>query len=324
MKAAIINELGATPVYSDYPNPVPSNESELLLHVKAASVKNLDKLRASGQHYASYTELPAVVGIDGVGTLEDGTLVYAQGISGTLAEQALVRKGQYVPVPAGLDLAQAAALPNAVIGAAMALRFRAKMNAGDVVLINGATGVTGQLAVQLAKLAGASRIIVTGRNTGILEELRTLGADEVISLLDSDETVIERIRKVHQETPVSCVIDYLWGKPMEWILTAFKGGGVAVFTTQVKIVTVGSMAGEQITLASGTLRSAAIELLGSGLGSLSKDELTRFYTEILPEVFELAKQGKLKIKTELAPLSDIGKVWEKEPDSGVRLVISVD
>ncbi|WP_343632011.1 zinc-binding dehydrogenase [Fluviicola sp.] len=324
MKAAIIKELGQTPVYSDHPDPVPANETELLMNVKAASVKNLDKLRASGKHYASYTELPAVAGIDGVGTLEDGTLVYAQGISGTLAEQALIRKGQYVVVPQGLDIIQAAALPNAVIGAAMALRFRAKMKKEDVVLINGATGVTGKLAVQLAKHDGASKIIVTGRNKSVLEELRGLGADEVISLLDSDEAIIERLKSIHRETPISCVIDYLWGKPVELIISALKGGGVNSFTPQVKIVTVGSMAGENISLGSGTLRSSAIEILGSGLGSLSREDLHRFYKEVLPEIFELAKDGKLKLDTYTAPLSEVEKAWELALEGGVRLVISVD
>lgn len=324
MKAAIITELGTTPKYNDFPNPVSANDNELLIKVKAASVKNLDKVRASGTHYASYTELPAIVGIDGVGELEDGRLVYAQGISGMLAEEALVRKGQYVLVPAGLDLAQAAALPNAVIGAAMALRFRAKMKKGDVVLINGATGVTGQLAVQLAKHDGASKIIVTGRNQQVLNELRALGADEVVSLLDSDEQIIERIKTLHSENPINCVIDYLWGKPIELIISAFKGGGVNTFTSQVKIVTVGSMAGETIGLNSGTLRSSAIELLGSGLGSLSKENLNSFYTEILPEIFDLAKSGKLKLNTQVFPLSEIETAWNSDLNGGVRLVIYID
>nr|WP_294859656.1 zinc-binding alcohol dehydrogenase family protein [uncultured Fluviicola sp.] len=324
MKAAIIRELGATPIYTEFPDPIPANENELLINVKAASVKNLDKLRASGKHYASYTELPVVVGIDGVGELEDGTLVYAQGISGMLAEKAVIRKGQYVLVPKGLDLAQAAALPNAVIGAALALRFRAKMKPGDVVLINGATGVTGQLAVQLAKHDGASKIIVTGRNEQILTELLSLGADEVISLLDSDEEIVERIRSVHSENPINCVIDYLWGKPVELIISALKGGGVNTFTPQVRIVTVGSMAGETISLNSGTLRSSAIELLGSGLGSLSKEDLNSFYNQILPEVFELAANGKLKLNTRIFPLSEIATAWNLELNGGVRLVISID
>ncbi len=324
MKAALIYELGNTPVYSDYPNPVPAQEDQLILKVKAASVKNLDKLRASGKHYASYTELPAVVGIDGVGILEDGTLVYAQGISGMLAEEALIAKGQYVVLPEGLDVFQAAALPNAVIGAAMALRFRAKMQKGAVVLINGATGVTGQLAVQLAKHDGASRIIATGRNEATLKHLKKLGADEVISLLDSDEEIVSKLKTLHRETPINCVIDYLWGKPLELIITALKGGGIQTFTPQVKIVTVGSMAGETIALDSETLRSSAIELLGSGLGSLSKADLQAFFTEILPEIFQLAAAGVLRLNTQILPLSDIEKAWNMELNGGTRLVISVD
>jgi NADPH:quinone reductase-like Zn-dependent oxidoreductase len=180
------------------------------------------------------------------------------------------------------------------------------------------------LAVQLAKHDGASKVIVTGRNAAVLEELRSLGADEVISLLEPDEQIMERIRVLHKEHPISCVIDYLWGKPVELILTALKGGGMNTFTPQVKIVTVGSMAGESITLNSGTLRSSAIELLGSGLGSLSKEDLNRFYTEVLPEIFDLAKHGKLKLNTLVLPLSEIEKAWNLELNGGVRLVISID
>jgi NADPH:quinone reductase-like Zn-dependent oxidoreductase len=323
MKAAILSELGKTPSYSDFPDPIPS-EGQLVIDIKTASVKNLDKLRASGKHYASYTELPAVVGIDGVGKLPDGTLVYAQGISGMIAEKSLVSEGQYVVLPKGMDLVQAAALPNAVIGAAMALRFRAKMQQGSVVLINGATGVTGQLAVQLAKHDGASKIIVTGRNPEVLEQLRSLGANEIISLTESDEYIISKIKAIHEETPISCVIDYLWGKPIELMITALKGSGINTFTPQVKIISVGSMAGEKIMLDSSTLRSSAIELLGSGLGSLSRDEIKKFYTEILPEIFDLSVAGVLKLETHVMPISEIETAWNMEVKRGARLVILMD
>lgn len=323
MKAAVIQQLGTVPVYSEHPDPSPSGD-QLIIHVKAAAVKNLDKLRASGKHYASYTELPAVVGIDGVGELEDGTLVYAQGISGMLAEKALVRKGQFVRLPEGLDLVQAAALPNAVIGAAMALRYRAQTKPGDVVLINGATGVTGQLAVQLAKHDGASKVIATGRNEAVLNELKALGADEILLLSNSDEEIKEQIKRIHRETPIHCVIDYLWGKPVELIIAALQGGGVNTFTSRVKIVTVGSMAGESIALHSGSLRSSAIEILGSGLGSLSKEDLADFFTTVLPEVFNLARNGKLQLQTHVVPLSEIETAWNMELNGGTRLVVSID
>jgi NADPH:quinone reductase-like Zn-dependent oxidoreductase len=323
MKAAVLHTFGKPPVYDNYPDPVPENEDQLVMTIKAASVKNLDKMRASGTHYASYTHLPAVVGIDGVGVLADGTRVYAQGIAGTIAEQALILKGRYVALPDGIDDATAAALPNAVIGAAMALRYRASIKKGDTVLVNGATGVTGQLAVQIARHYGASRIIATGRNAALLEKLKTMGADVTISLHQDDAAVIAQIKEEHAAKPIDIVIDYLWGHPVELIITALKGGGINAFTPVVKIVTVGSMAGEHIQLGSGILRSSAIELLGSGIGSISKEAMGKFITEVLPEMFQLVAEGKLHIETEIADLKDIETVWHKSIDAGKRLVIKM-
>ena len=321
MKAAVLHQLGSIPIYEEFPIPIPQNEHQLILNLKASALKNLDKLRVSGKHYASYTDLPVVVGIDGVGVLEDGTRVYAQGITGMMAENALISKNSYTILPDKIDNLTAAALPNTVIGATMALRFRAKMEKGDVVLINGATGVTGQIAVQIAKLDGASTIIVTGRNSVSLEKLKSLGADVIVSLMQDDESLINQLKEIHRITPVNIVIDYLWGHPVEMIINALKGGGVNNFTSKVRLVTVGSMAGENINLASGTLRSSAIEILGSGIGSISKEEMHLFNTEILPEMFQLAAEGKLSIETESAPLSEIETIWNYKSAPGKRLVV---
>lgn len=322
MKAAILHQFGHAPEYQDFEDPTPA-EDQLVMTVKAASVKNLDKLRASGTHYASYTHLPAIVGIDGVGVLADGTRIYAQGVDGTIAEKALVRKGMYTVLPQGVDDITAAALPNAVIGAAMALRYRAAIQKGETVLINGATGVTGQLAVQIAKHYGAGKIYITGRNTAILEQLKASGADEIISLSQSDDEIIRQIKALHAGNQINVVIDYLWGHPVELIIKALKGGGVHNFTPRVRIVTVGSMAGEDIKLSSGTLRSSAIEILGSGIGSLSQEEMKLYATEVLPEMFQLAAEGKLKIQTETAPLKNIAHAWGKVIAPGSRLVITI-
>jgi len=323
MKAALLHVLGSAPAYDTCPDPVPQNEDQILINVKAASIKNLDKMRASGKHYASYTELPAVVGIDGVGVLQDGTRVYAQGITGMIAEKALIAKGRYVVLPEKIDDATAAALPNAVIGAAMALRYRAGMKKGDVVLINGATGVTGQIAVQIARHYGASKIIVTGRNQESLQKLKKLGADVVISLHEGDETIIHKIKEEHKTTPINIVIDYLWGHPVELIITALKGGGLHGFTSIVKIVTVGSMAGENIQLTSSILRSSAIEILGSGIGSISKEAMDKFSSEVLPEMFQLAADGLLHIETETVALKNIETAWHKDTAPGKRLVVVI-
>ena len=136
MKAAVLNKLGTSPVYQDVEDPVPKNEEQILIKVKAASIKNIDKLRAGGKHYASYKELPAIVGIDGVGILENGKRVYAQGLTGMLAERALISRNRFSVLPDKIDDIVAAALPNAILGTSMALLFRAKMQKGHSVLIN--------------------------------------------------------------------------------------------------------------------------------------------------------------------------------------------
>lgn len=323
MKAAVLTQFGLPPIYSDFPDPIPENDTQQLITIKASAVKNLDKFRASGKHYSSYKTLPAVVGMDGVGVLENGQRVYAQGITGMIAEKGLISTSKYTLLPDGLDYATAAALPNAVLGAAMALRFRAGMKPGDTVLINGATGVTGQLAVQIARHYGASQIIATGRNHEALEKLKQLGADTV-SLKQDDEEIIKQLKNIHVHSTINIVIDYLWGKPIELILTALKGqGGLNSFTPKVRIVTVGAMAGETISLTSGTLRSSAFEILGSGFGSLSDEDFKTFDSEVLPEMFHLAADGKLTIDTHSEKLENIDKAWNLEVGAGKRLVIEI-
>ena len=292
MKAAVLHQLGHAPVYEDFPDPIPVSPDQLLLTVKAAAIKNLDKLRAGGAHYASYTELPVVVGIDGVGVLEDGTRVYAQGLTGMIAEKALIRKDRNTILTAGILYIVAAAQPNAVLGGAMGLLSRAGLKKGETVLINGATGVTGQLAVQLARHYGASTVIATGRNPRSLEKLEALGAGEVLSLNQEDGDIIKKLKEIHHHTPIDIVIDYLWGHPAEELLHSLKG--TRGFTQRIRMVTVGSSAGENIELPSGTLRSSAIEILGSGIGSLSEDNMQDFSGKILPELMELAAVGKLQ------------------------------
>ncbi|MDG4946026.1 zinc-binding alcohol dehydrogenase family protein [Weeksellaceae bacterium KMM 9713] len=323
MKAAVLEELGKAPKYMDFAVPEIQNENQVLLNVKAAAVKNLDKLRAGGTHYASYTELPVVVGMDGVGVLEDGTRVYAQGISGMIAEKAIIDKNKYTVIPDGLDDDLAAALPNAVLGSAMALKVRGEIKPGQNVLINGATGVTGLLAVQVAKYYGAENIITTGRNQESLEKTLELGADQIISLKQEDDAIVEQLQKVHEATPIDLVIDYVWGKPAELILTALKGGGLDHQSHRTRIVSVGSMAGETISLPSGILRSSAIEILGSGFGSLSPDDLASLSQEVLPKMFDLAAKGKLKMDLVVDSIENIEQLWNQKIESGKRLVISI-
>jgi len=324
MKAAVLHQLGQAPRYEDFPDPVPGDPNQILITVKAASVKNLDKGRASGAHYASHENLPEVVGVDGMGILADGTRVYAAGITGMIAQKALIDKNKYTIVPDQIDDITAAALPNAIMGAALALKYRGEIKAGDTVLINGATGVTGQAAIQIAKYYGAGKVIATGRNPASLQALLSLGADEIISLKDGDEAITHQIKAIHGRHPIDIVIDYTWGHPAEIILGALKGGGLHHVTNKVRYVTVGSMAGEHIQLPSGLLRSSAIEILGSGFGSIPAEAMKKMPSETLPEMFQLAANGKLKIDTVTGALKDIETAWQEHIPAGKRLVIVIE
>lgn len=317
MKAAVVFQRGEMPKYvEDFAEPKVQNENELLISVKASAVKNLDKMRASGKHYSTQNEAFAakVVGGDGVGLLADGTRVYSIGVSGMIAEKAIVEKNGIVKLPENIDDATAAALPNAVMGSALALYFRAGLQKGETVLINGATGVTGKISVQIAKYYGAKKVIATGRNEQSLKELLSLGADEIISLKQDDETFVEQIKNAHQQNPVNVVIDYLWGHSAELILSALKGNGS--FSHRTRFVTVGGMMSDTITLSSSILRSTDIQISGSGLGTWTREEVKLLITEILPEMFQLAANGKLKIETVNIPLKDIQDAWDMNIEGG--------
>jgi NADPH:quinone reductase-like Zn-dependent oxidoreductase len=329
MKAAVLYPGGGAPFFTDVPEPVPQNDKETLVTVKAVAIKHLDKSRASGKHYSSdaqYSNAASgengrVIGGDGVCLLEDGTRVYGMGVSGMLAEKATIDKSRIVALPDGLDDATAAALPNAVIGAAMALKFKADIQPGDVVMINGATGFTGRVAVQIARHYGAKKIIATGRNPVSLNELISLGADEILPVTLSDEDFKTRIADLHARTPIDLIIDYLWGHSAEMILTCLKGDGS--FTNRIRYVSVGSVTGDLIQLSAANLRSVDLQLSGSGLGAWSKAQVRQLFSEILPEMFQLAATGRLKVQTSTTKLADIAAIWNLQVPDGRRLVVTI-
>jgi NADPH:quinone reductase-like Zn-dependent oxidoreductase len=323
MKAAVIYEKGDLPQYVEFPTPQPQSENEILVNVKAVAIKHFDKGVASGTHYSSAKQQEGgkVIGGDGVCVLGDGTRVYAIGVSGMLAEQATTEKGRYVEVPDAVDDATAAALPNAVFGAAMGLRFKANIRPGDVVLINGATGFTGRVAVQIAKYYGAGKIIVTGRDQRSLTDLLEFGADEAVSVLLDDAQFKTKIQSLYQETPINIVIDYLWGRTAELILTALKGDGG--FTSLTHYVSVGTMSGDIINLSAAILRSTNIQLTGSGLGSWSREQVKELFASILPEMFSLAAAGKLVVRTVQVPITEISSLWDVDIAGGKRLVVTI-
>ena len=259
MKAAVVNAVGMPPVYTDFPDPQ-AGHGAVVATVEAAALKNLDRVMISGKHYSgAHLSLPMIAGVDGVARLDDGRLVYAnvRPPNGMMAEKTLVDPAAAVEVPEGIDPVLAAAVPNPGLSVWLSFEHRAHIRPGQHALVLGATGVTGALAVQLAKAAfGAGRVVAAGRNAARLEWLKQVGADAVINVANDD--LGSRVAAEHREQPFDVVLDYLWGAPAEQTLAAL---GNAQFHV-TRFVQIGDMAGPHVTLPAGTFRGAGVELVG--------------------------------------------------------------
>ena len=219
----------------------------------AAALSHVVKSRASGTHYSSSGRFPFVVGIDGVGRLDDGRRVYfvlPNAPYGSMAERTVVPSSRCLGLPDELDDMTAAAIANPGVSSWAAYTERAKLKAGETVLINGATGAAGRLAVQIAKHLGAKKVIATGRDADALKSVAALGADVVIPLVQ-DKAALEDSFKEQFAAGVDVIVDYLWGPSAERLLIAgAKAGKDAV---PIRFVQIGSIGGPDISLQSAVL-----------------------------------------------------------------------
>ncbi|MDR3481194.1 MAG: zinc-binding alcohol dehydrogenase family protein [Burkholderiaceae bacterium] len=317
MKAAIVEAAGKAPVYGDFEEPK-ANAGENIVSVTAAALTHLTKGRASGSHYSSAGTYPFIAGVDGVGRLEDGKRVYfvlPRTPFGGMAEKSVVSAKQCVPIPDKLDDVMASALANPGMSSWAAFVERAKLKAGETVLINGATGISGRLAIQIAKHLGAKKVIATGRNVDALHSLAAIGADVTIPLIEDEEALESGFKEQFAEG-VDVVLDYLWGKSAERLLIA--GARAGKDAVPIRFVQIGSMSGTDITLPAAVLRSSAIELMGSGIGSVSPDRLIK----AIGEVFAAAIPARFTVATQVISLSEVERAW-KTDDSRKRIVFSL-
>jgi NADPH:quinone reductase-like Zn-dependent oxidoreductase len=317
MNAAVVESPGQAPKYQSFPDPV-AEDSEVLVHVHAAGLHPIVKGLASGSHYASAkgNPEPSVPGIDGVGVLDDGSRVYFVFVRrpwGTMAERAAAPRKMCIPVPEKLDDVDAAAIANPGMSAWLSLKERAALAPGETVLIMGATGVAGQLAVQSARLLGAKRVIAAGRNFGALA-----GADvDAVIALDQSEDAIRDALAAEAASGIDVVVDYLWGRPTELLLEALARGFKAQATQRTRLVEVGSAAGRTITLPAEVLRSIDLTLLGSGFGAVALEGILA----TIPTLFEMAAAGNLKIAVAPVPLAEVESAWSRT-EKGRRIVFT--
>jgi len=317
MHAAMVEDFSQPPRYRETSVPV-AKEGEVLVKVRAAALSNLVRAQANGSHYSSPKKLPFTPGNDGVGVIsEDNERVYffsPRAPYGSMAEYCVVPKAQTIPVPANIDDVDAAALGNPGLATWGSLLGRAKLQAGEAVLINGATGVAGRQAIQVAKYLGASKIIATGRSDRALRELEVLGANETISLKQTEEDLLRSFRSALPDVQV--VLDFLWGPSAELILKAAAGHGASDGEPRIRFVQIGSMSAGTITLPAEILRSSGVELLGSGLGSLSSQQIL----QSLRAMFAAASAVQFAINVDPVPLSKVEKVWPRQEEQRIVFV----
>jgi NADPH:quinone reductase-like Zn-dependent oxidoreductase len=289
----------------NFESPVAA-ENQVLINISTAALSRVSKYRSMGLHYSSEINFPMVAGIDGAGTLQDGSRVYfVLPVSpfGSLAEQTIVNEKLTIRLPDGIDDVTAAAIANPASSSWAALLFRARFKSGQTVLINGATGVSGSIAVQIAKALGAWKVIVTGRDES---KLQALDADEAVSFDMTAENGAKRFESdlmPIMAKGVDIVLDYLWGDSALAIMSALAKTKTDIVT---RFVSIGTSSGqEDIALPSAILRSSTIELVGSGDKSVSKADML----SAIKSAFELAAEGKIRIDTREYALKDIAEAW---------------
>jgi len=296
MNAAVVYSFDAPPHYASFDDPVPS-EKEQLITVTAAGLHRVVKALAKGTHYGSTTKLPFIPGIDGVGRLSDGARVYfgaSRSPFGSFAERSVA--GFTFPLPDGLDDATAAGIANPGMSSWAALKLRAQFVPGESVLILGATGAAGKLAIQIAKRLGAKRVVAAGRH---IERVKDLGADALIPLDQEHD---------FRQEPCDIVLDYLWGQPAESLIGAISPTGLQHISSRVRFVQIGSTAGANISLPAEALRSSGLELIGSGFGSVPIERILLSVTEFLAQ----ASKNPFQFKVKTAPLRDVEFSWNSE------------
>jgi NADPH:quinone reductase len=309
VRAAILSAYQAPPELGERAEP-PAGEGKALIELRAAALNPADLAIASGSFPAGSPPLPYVPGIEGVGTVVQsrrfapGTRVWASGrglgvgADGTFAERFAAADEVLVEVPAGAEDLLAAALGQVGLAAFMPLSWLAPVRPGESVLVLGATGNVGSVAVQVAKALGAGRVVGVGRDQARLDEASELGADAVVAL-GGDDFPARLVAAVEGSAP-TLILDALWGPPLEAAAVAAGPGA--------RIVHLGQSAGPIASLASGLVRGKQLQILGYSNFAVPLDVLAQGYKDVVGH----ALAGRIRLNAEAVPLARIGEAWERQ------------
>ncbi len=303
MRAAVLHEHGSTPRVGDFDDPGP-RDGCVIVDVAASGLHHLDLHKASGTFYTGPPPLPSVVGSDGVGRLPDGRRVYFDATVapyGSMAERALVPSDALLDVAEGVEDAVAAALGNTGLAAWLALAWRSGLQPGETVLVLGATGAVGSVAVQVAKTLGAGRVVAAARAEERLTQMLERGADAIVEL-DRAGDLAEAFREAAGGA-VDVTIDTLWGTPAVAALNA-----AARFARHVEV---GNVAGAEIALPAPLIRSASIDVRGFSVAHPPPELKREAYLRLTGH----AARGDIAVDHEVVPLDRVAAAWERQREA---------
>ncbi|WP_433060808.1 zinc-binding dehydrogenase [Dactylosporangium sp. CS-033363] len=307
MHAAVVSSFDAPPRYDEVAEPVARGRDEMVVEVLAAALHPRVRSQADGSHYTSTEELPLVPGIDAVVRDSKGRIRYTvldDTTLGTMAERTVIEADRSVVLPDTIDPVLVAAAMNPVMSSWVALQRRIEFRRRQRVLILGATGSAGRMAIQVAKRFGAGQVVAAGRDVARLEKLRALGADVVCTFDD-----------VARAADVDVVIDYVWGDPaaraMVALLTARADRSAPLTWVQI-----GSVAGPDAPIPSAALRSARLQIVGSGIGSVPG----RDFVKELPKMAAAVADGAFDVRARAVPLAEVERAWVGTAGTPERIV----
>jgi NADPH:quinone reductase-like Zn-dependent oxidoreductase len=318
MNAAVVTSFAEPPHYQQFEVPRPGGADEALVDVLAVGLHPRVRSGAAGAHYTSTGTLPMIPGIDAVGQRPDGKRIYfvaADDVIGTMADKAVASPRRSIELPADADAAKVAAAMNPAMSSWVALRRRVPIQPGQSVLVLGATGNAGAMAVQVARRLGAGRVVAAGRDPGRLHALAEAdGADDVVQLTGDREATDSALATAAAESDI--VLDYLWGQPAQQaivaLLTARSDRSRALDWIQI-----GAVAGPAIELPSAALRSANFRLQGSGQGAVS----AQAYLAELPSLVDEITKGTIAVTPNTMPLAQVEQIWTRPDVPGQRTVL---
>jgi NADPH:quinone reductase-like Zn-dependent oxidoreductase len=321
VRAAVLTTPGEAPAYDEHPDPAEAPGTTLVA-MTAAPIVPLDQLCASGTSYFGRPATPYVPGTQGVGVVErsatwqPGTRVFVAATAGilpgdgTLAELCAVTDDAVVPVPDGVGDVDAAALGLSAVAAWMCLTDRGRLQPGETVLVLGAGGAVGQVAVAAAKVLGAGRVVAVCRSTEAQERARRAGADEVVPMAGDTDALTAAFSAAGG--PVDVVVDPVFG--------AAATAASRVLAPRGRLVNLGGASGDVAEFSSAVLRSRSAEVLGYTNATLTAEQRSAALEAVLGH----AAAGRLSVASEQLPLAEVGAAWRRQAagQAGARLVLT--